>query len=254
MEGNTPKNYIGTSGWLYRNWIGDFYPADIKQKELFNYYQTQFKTVELNTTFYHLPKETTIQGWLEKAPEDFVYSLKASRFITHIKKLLDPLEPAKLFLDRIAPLGKKMGPILFQTPPSLGYNIERLKEILKILPKQYIYTFEFRNPSWFREETYQLFKEHNIALCIYDYRGYISPNVVTSNFLYIRLHGPTFQAYRGNYNDQKLERWVELISKANEEGRSAYCYFDNDAEGYAPHNAKRLEELLSPKKDNLFSL
>jgi uncharacterized protein YecE (DUF72 family) len=253
MEGNTPKNYIGASGWLYRNWIGDFYPEDIKQKDLFNYYQTQFKTVELNTTFYHLPKESTIQGWLEKAPDDFVYSLKASRFITHIKKLLDPEEPTKLFLQRIAPLGKKIGPILFQTPPSLGYDLERLRNILNILPKQHIYTFEFRNQSWFREETYQLLKEHNIALCIYDLRGYISPNVVTTNFLYIRLHGPTFRAYKGNYNDQKLERWVELISKANEEGRGAYVYFDNDGDGFAPHNAKRLEELLSPKKDNLFS-
>jgi uncharacterized protein YecE (DUF72 family) len=234
--------HIGTSGWQYRHWRGDFYPIEVPIKNWLAHYVTQFDTVELNSTFYGLPTYERFEKWKQSTPPKFFFAVKANRFITHNKKLSDAGESLDKFLSAAKGLGRKLGPILFQLPPSLHLDLERLETFLKLLPKRLQCVFEFRHESWFVEETYDLLRKHNAAFCIYELGKVETPIVVTANFSYIRLHGPG-QKYRGSYSDEQLQRWADEILQWDV--KDVYVYFDNDIGGHAPHNALTLKRMLS---------
>ena len=235
---------IGTSGWQYSDFSERFYPEDLKKTEQLAYYANRFPTVEINNTFYHLPKQSTVERWYAIVPSHFIFSVKASRFITHIKKLQEPEETLANFYDRIAHLGDKCGPILFQLPPYLSLDLARLNHFLPCLSGNYRHTIEFRNKSWLREDVYALLRKHNVALCIYDINFFQSPILTTTDFVYIRLHGPG-QAYRDPYDLKSLGRWAGRIKDWIALGKDVYCYFDNTYRGYALENAKTLLSLVN---------
>lgn len=241
--GDEGRIHIATSGWHYGHWIGPFYPANIRKNRLFDFYITRFNTVEINNSFYRLPEEKTLAHWREMTPGDFVFALKASRLITHVKRLKDPAQPLQTFMDRASILAHKLGPILFQLPPRWHRNIERLETFLKALPAGHRFAFEFRDPDWFHEDVYALLREYKAALCIYDFDFLLSPREVTSDFIYIRLHGPAGK-YRGRYSEEALRDWALFIRSWRKKVKALYCYFDNDEAGYAPLDALRLGEMV----------
>ncbi len=234
--------HIGTSGWHYKHWRGPFYPQDLPPAGFLKFYARRFGTVEINNTFYRLPEEKALSAWRETVPADFIFAVKASRFITHIKKLIDPEPSAARFLARVEVLGKNLGPVLFQLPPGLKCNPERLRRFLEDIPKRHPYAFEFRDPGWFDDRIYKILEEHGAAFCIYELAGRTAPQIVTSQLVYIRLHGPA-GPYQGQYSDEALSAWSRSISSWRREGRDVYCYFDNDQAGYAAQDARRLQEM-----------
>lgn len=236
--------HIGTSGWHYDHWKGPFYARDSVQGEYLSSYARHFGTVEVNNTFYQLPAEATLVSWRETVPPDFVFAVKASRYITHMKKLRDPVEPVATFLDRVGCLEAKLGPVLFQLPPRWHCDVARLKRFLDVLPRGRRYALEFRDPSWFNPRVYDLLRDHEVAFCIYYLGGDASPKETTTDFVYIRLHGPD-GPYRGSYTPQMLAGWAGAISTWSNQGKEVYCYFNNDPEGHAPRNALNLEEMLT---------
>jgi uncharacterized protein YecE (DUF72 family) len=238
------KIHIGTSGWHYDHWEGVFYPSGLAKKDFLDYYNRHFHTVEINNSFYQLPKEKTLEKWREISNEGFLFSVKASRYITHMKKLKDPQEPLSFLLLRIETLGDKLGPILFQLPPRWRFNPTRFSSFLNALPGGKRYAFEFRDHSWLNDQAYEAMQEHGVAFCIYDLAGFTSPKEVTADFVYTRLHGPG-EAYQGQYSTRTLSDWAGAFSTWSAQGKDIYCYFDNDEAGYAAQDAMRLQEMLS---------
>ncbi|HEX6466537.1 MAG TPA: DUF72 domain-containing protein [Terriglobales bacterium] len=234
---------IGTSGWHYKHWLGNFYPEKLPASKMLAYYYEQFDTVEINNSFYMLPKFETMQGWREATPKNFRFAVKASRFITHNKKLKDPQNALDKFLPRAEALGEKLGPILFQLPPAWRVNTERLAEFLEALPRYHSYTFEFREPSWISDPVVKILQDYNAAFCIYDIGGYHSPIHVTANWAYVRLHGPG-NKYQGSYSPEALGKWAAQIREWSTNLKAVYVYFDNDQAGYAAQNALTLREML----------
>jgi len=237
------KFWIGVSGWQYPDFSERFYPEALDKTEHLSYYAQNFPTVEINNTFYQLPQEETIKNWLDQTPADFVFAIKASRFITHMKNLLEPEETLPNFFDRISQFGEKCGPILFQLPPHWQINLDRLENFLDHLPADYRYTFELRNETWFEEETYALLRQHNAAFCIYDFDFRQSPRITTTDLVYIRLHGPG-KAYQDPYSVEALKGWREQIRSWVDQDKQVYCYFDNTYRGHAWENAKTLLSML----------
>lgn len=235
--------HIGTSGWHYDHWVGPFYPNTLPKKRFLSHYMSRLSTVEINNTFYQLPQKNTFTQWREEVPEDFIFAVKASRYITHVKKLKDAAGPVKNFLERVATLKDKLGPVLFQLPPKWKCNLERLNSFLDILPSGHDYAFEFRNPTWLNPQVYEALVEHNTALCIYEFDRRASPKMVTSNLIYIRLHGPD-GPYRGKYTTEDLTGWAKLITDWANQGKKVYCYFDNDERGFAVENALELRSII----------
>lgn len=233
---------IGTSGWNYESWKDAFYPQGVKQKELLKVYAKTFATVELNNSFYHLPKRESVASWVAATPGDFLFAVKASRFLTHMKKLKDPQEPIDRLMKSLKPFGGKLGPILFQLPPRWRVNEERLEAFLAALPSGHRYAFEFRDRSWLCEPVYEQLRDHGAALCQYDYRGYRSPDVVTADFVYVRLHGPGERAYEGSYDGRTLAGFAKKFARWRREHLEIYCYFDNDQKSNAPFDARKLIE------------
>lgn len=239
--------YIGTSGWSYAGWLGNFYPEKIKSELILPYYAKTFDSVELNNSFYQIPKKNNVAKWAEISPSDFVFSCKANRYITHFKRLEDVTESVVKLLDSFSTFEEKLGPILFQFPPYWAVNIPRLTEFTDNLPKDYRYTFEFRHKSWFCDELYQLLHQHTMSLCLYDHKTYQSPEIITGSFIYMRMHGPEEHAYQGAYEDETLEHYAQKFIDWNKQGKAIYCYFDNDEKGQAPKDAKRLKDLIALK-------
>jgi len=239
------KFFVGTSGWSYSHWKGVFYPKKLPALKFLDYYTAKFDTVELNSSFYHLPKEQTFKNWYQKTPKKFLFSLKAGQFISHRKRLKDCIQPWQLFYLRTKLLKEKLGPILFRLPPSFKANKSRFESFLKILPKNQKSTFEFRHLSWFNRSIYQVLKEHNIALTIADAPSYPLVKKITADFTYLRLHGHK-QLYASNYSDASLKKWAKLIKKWDKDFKlkAVYVYFDNDAHCFAPQNALTLKKLL----------
>ena len=241
--GNFKRVHIGTSGWNYKHWKGPFYPSDLPAKQWFSYYAGKFHTVEINNSFYQLPAKQTFQQWSEAAPEGFIFSLKASRYITHMKKLKDPDEPVSTLMDHAAELAGTLGPILFQLPPKWKCNPDRLAAFCASLPGGVRYAMEFRDDTWWDETVYEILKRHNVSFCLFDLAGQQTPEVVTADFVYVRLHGPD-EAYQGAYDDAVLSGWAQRFADWAAQGIDVYCYFDNDENGYAALNALRLQEMV----------
>ncbi|MEE8637448.1 MAG: DUF72 domain-containing protein [Candidatus Margulisiibacteriota bacterium] len=238
------KLFIGTSGWMYDHWgEGVFYPKDLSKSQWFDHYQKYFDTVELNNTFYHLPKAETFKKWNQRVSRKFVFAVKANRFITHIKKLNKAKASAKLFMSRAKLLKENLGPILYQLPPRWKANAERLKDFAENLSKNYVNVFEFRDTSWFNEEIYSILKKNKLNFCIYSMPGIDCPDKVTGPVVYIRMHGGTI-LYGSNYADSELKDLAKQIEGFLKKKLSVYVYFNNDASGYAVRNALRLKELL----------
>lgn len=237
------KLYIGTSGWNYKHWRENFYPEDLKQKDWLNFYSERLKSVEINNSFYHLPDIKTFNDWERIVPKNFTFAVKGSRYITHMKKLKDPKQSFKKLFSHAKHLKNKLGPFLFQLPPRWKYNKERFEAFVTALPDKYRYTFEFRNKSWWNDEILELLKKYNLAFCIYELAGDLSPNEVTADFIYIRLHGPEGK-YEGDYTKQKLSGWVRFISNWQYKNKDVYIYFDNDQKGYAVKNAQEFQKMM----------
>ena len=240
--------HIGTSGWHYNHWKGPFYPRDFPNRNFLKYYADRFHSVEINNTFYQMPQKKTLKQWRDTVQEEFIFSVKASRYITHMKKLKDPKQPVSNFLKKIDVLEDKLGPVLFQLPPKWQVNPDRLSSFLNALPKRHKYAFEFRDPSWFDAEVYDMLAEHEAAFCIYDFNGRLSPKQVTADFIYVRLHGPD-GPYRGQYDTKILAGWAGAFSAWTKQGKRVFCYFDNDEAGYAAHNALRLQSMTRGMED-----
>jgi uncharacterized protein YecE (DUF72 family) len=235
---------VGCSGWLYKHWKGDFYPADLPQREWLEYYAGQFDTVEVNNSFYRLPAEGVFESWKARTPAGFLFGVKASRFLTHMKKLKDPEEPVARLFSRALELRGKLGPVLYQLPRQLPKNLERLAGFLAVLPPRIKHAIEFREPSWYDEEVMQLLRRHHVAICLHDMPGSASPLLLTARFAYVRFHGATGR-YAGAYSQQTLEQWADWLAAS---GHSAFVYFNNDVGGHAPRDAKRLIELLASRE------
>ncbi len=239
---------IGTSGWHYKHWLNDFYPAGLPSEKMFSWYARHFNTVEINNTFYRLPSEEALIRWREMAPADFIFSVKASRFITHMKRLTDPGSSTEKFFSKVATLHETLGPILFQLPPRWQVNVQRLEEFLEALPSAHQYVFEFRDASWATRAVYQLLERFNAGLCLHDWQGVEWPEKLTADIAYVRFHGLT-GGYSGSYSPEHLLRWAKRIQRWNSL-RQIWIYFNNDIGGHAIHNAKTLRSVLSQTAPN----
>jgi uncharacterized protein YecE (DUF72 family) len=235
--------YIGTSGWHYKHWMNTFYPAGVKQKGFTSYYIRYFGSVEINNSFYRLPSAETFAAWRASVPDEFIFAVKASRFITHMKKLTDPQQSIAHFFENVRGLEEKLGPILFQLPPGLQVSVQKLENFLKALPPYYRYTFEFRHSSWYQPAVFDLLRQYQCAFCIYELDRHLSPLEVTAPFVYVRLHGPGGK-YEGSYSEEGLSWWANNCLEWQARGLDVYIYFDNDQYGYAAFNARRLQELV----------
>lgn len=236
--------YIGTSGWSYEGWLGNFYPDKIKSNLILPYYAQTFDSVEINNSFYQIPKEKNVCNWAEISPPDFMFSCKANRYITHIQKLKEVEGSTTRLLEAFSHLGEKLGPILFQFPPYWPKDIPTLQKFIEFLPKEYRYTFEFRHKNWFCDELYELLNTHQMALCFYNHKTYTTPLISTAPFIYIRMHGPNEEAYEGAYEEATLHEYADRFIQWQKEGKKVFCYFDNDAKANAPKDAKRLKDML----------
>ena len=237
----SPKIRVGTSGWHYAHWRGPFYPASLRNSDMFGYYAERFDIVELNNTFYRLPTENAVIDWRESSPPGFKYAVKGSRYLTHMKKLRDPEPGLERFFQRADLLQNKLGPILFQLPPHWNVDPGRLHEFLKALPSHNRYAFEFRDTSWHNPRIYDLLGAFNAAYCIFELSGFQSPLQITADFTYIRLHGPG-GSYQGNYNRRILLQWAQRL--IDWDLADAFVFFDNDENAYAAANALILKEVL----------
>ena len=249
MEGTTVSTadaadiHVGCSGWVYKHWRGSFYPEGLPQKRWFERYSEEFDTVEINASFYRLPLASTFDGWREKAPEGFRYAVKVNRFITHMKKLFDCEEAVDRFIELVRPLGEKLGPLLYQLPPSLHKNLERLDAFLARLPRDIEQVVEFRHRSWYAEEVLALLDRHGVGFVVHDLRGLISPKWASGRTAYVRFHG-TSGRYHGRYSDEALLGWTDWLVEQARTGKSCWCYFNNDVHGHAIEDARTLKSMV----------
>lgn len=246
MEPNRSHLRIGCSGWQYKHWRGDFYPADLPISRWFAHYALSFDTVEINNSFYRLPSADTFAKWREQAPTHFLYAVKASRFLTHMKKLKDPENPLFRFFDNVKYLGQHLGPILYQLPPRWPLNLERFETFLRALPRGYRHTVEFRDPSWYDERVYERLARYNVALCLHDMEGSASGKMVVGPFIYVRFHFGT-QKYGGAYEDRRLDEWAAWLAGRAADGLDVFVYFNNDTGGHAPRDAVRLRQRIQQR-------
>ncbi len=241
------KLFIGTSGFSYLHWEkGVFYPKELSGSRKLEYYSSQFRTVEINSSFYHLPSRKTFKCWKERTPESFIFAVKVSRYITHIKKLKGCQKEWEEFLKRAILLGEKLGPFLFQFPESWKKDLKRLETFVKIIRKtnrNFRFAFEFRHRSWFCGEVYKFFeRQKNLSFCIADSPNWPSVNDVFGGFAYFRMHGKK-SLYSSNYSYEDLKSLARRIKKHLKHNLEVYCYFNNDANGFACQNAKSLQKL-----------
>jgi uncharacterized protein YecE (DUF72 family) len=243
-----PKYHIGTSGWHYDHWRERFYPRDLRKPKWLEFYSRSFPTVELNNSFYQLPTEKAFATWHDSTPDGFVFAVKVNRFITHIKRLKDSEEPLQRFLDRATLLGGKLGPLLYQLPPGLHRDDERLEAFLALLPAEASHVFEFRHKSWHEQGVFDILRRHNAGFCVFDMPDLTTPLVATADFVYVRFHGSS-SMYGGCYTDDELTEWARRITEAAQGTTAVYVYFNNDLEGHAVSNARSLAGKLSEKQE-----
>jgi uncharacterized protein YecE (DUF72 family) len=233
--------YIGTSGWHYDHCRGDFYPVGLAKTGWLGFYASQFPTVELNNSFYQLPSEKAFASWKNATPPGFVFSVKVNRFITHIKRLRETGEATAKSISRARILGDRLGPLLYQLPPSMKYDAGVLEDFLKTLSSDCRHVFEFRHISWFNPGTYELLDKYHSGFCVYDMPGLVTPAMVTSDFAYVRFHGNR-ELYISGYSDEEMGEWAGKIKSLAV--NTVYIYFNNDAGGFAIKNALKLASLL----------
>ncbi len=235
--------FVGTSGWQYDSWRGRFYPPDLPKSRWLEFFVTRFPTVELNNSFYRLPSEAAFRGWRDRTPDGFVMAVKASRYLTHIRRLRDPKDPVDLFWSRARELGPRLGPVLIQLPPKFACDLERLEGLLKVLPKGMRPAVEFRDPSWEVKRVYDLLDANGAALVLADRPGARVPEVVTGGWSYIRFHQG--QSGIADYTRDRLRRWADRI--ATMPASDVFVYFNNDPGGAAVRDAKALTKLLEAR-------
>jgi uncharacterized protein YecE (DUF72 family) len=236
------STYIGCSGWQYRHWRDDFYPAELPVSRWLEYYAERFNTVEINNSFYRLPPPATFDAWRKRVPGHFVYAVKASRFLTHMKKLKDPEPALKRLFASATRLRRSLGPVLYQLPPHWSVNLERLNGFLAALPRRRLHAVEFRDASWYLDAVYDALSRHRVALCLHDMKESETPRLVVGPFVYVRFHGPS--KYSGRYQDKQLAVWAHWCAARAAEGLPVYAYFNNDAGGHAPRDAMRFRDLI----------
>ena len=238
---------IGTSGWHYGSWRGPFFPAGLPIKNQLQYYASQFPTAELNGVFYRTPTPEAVSSWRVQTGKDFIFSWKASKFITHWKRLSgNSVNSLELLENRLSLLGEKAGPILFQLPPNFQFDVERLASFLKLLSKKRRYSFEFRHPSWYAPRVLKMLSNENISLCLSDHHDAPAPWKRTADFVYVRGHGPGGR-YEGHYSAKTLAEWAKHVSSWKKQGCDVFVYFDNDQKSAAPFDAAQLKLLLCAK-------
>src|SRR5262249_39518638 len=240
-----PNIRIGCSGWQYTHWRGDFYPAELAPGAWLDYYVRWFNTVEINNTFYRLPLASTFASWARRAPRGFVYAVKASRYLTHMKKLKDPRDPVRLFFTRAKRLGRAFGPVLYQLPPRWPVNVDRLETFLRGLPQARRHAIQFREPTWYCDEVFVLLERHKVSLCLHDMGGSESERRAIGPFVYVRFHG--VQKYGGRYSDRTIEDWADWLGARACEGRPIYAYFNNDVGRHPPPHPLRLRAALAAR-------
>ena len=244
---------IGCSGWNYKAWRGSFYAAGLPPACWLRHYSSVFDTVEVNNTFYRLPEANTFTQWKRETPRGFLMAVKASRFLTHMKRLKDPAEPIERLFSRAAALGPRLGPVLYQLPPNFHLNLQRLDAFLCALPRTINrrpvhHVFEFRHPSWYVSETFQLLERHGATLCLHDKRGSAIFEPFIGPIAYVRFHG-TSGHYAGSYPDARLERWAGILGEQWKNRRQIYAYFNNDPGAVATENAQTLRKQVLSKID-----
>jgi uncharacterized protein YecE (DUF72 family) len=245
---------VGCSGWQYAHWRGNFYPAELPQARWFAHYALAFDTVEVNNTFYRLPGAATFAKWRDQAPPHFVYAIKASRFLTHMKKLKDPEAPLARLVDSARHLSPHLGPLLYQLPPAWPLNLERLEHFLRALAPAWAgvgrartrHAIEFREPSWYDERTFALLQRYKVALCLHDMQGSATGRRTVGPFIYVRFHFGT-QKYGGRYDDRRLDEWGEWLADQAAHGSDVFAYFNNDTGGHAPRDAVRLRRSMQQR-------
>ncbi len=238
-----PRAWIGTSGWVYQDWRGRFYPGDLRQSQWFAYYARHFDTVEINNSFYRLPGEDVFDAWAGQAPPGFLYAVKANRYLTHVRRLIDPADPLERFLSRARRLGPSLGPVLYQLPPRWRPNLPRLAEFGALLPRDLLSVFEFRDPSWFAPEVYEILRTQGHSFCIFDMPNLPCPLEITAPAVYVRFHG-SGTLYGGSYEDGVLRVWADRIRAWVASGHDVYVYFNNDMLAVAVRNAITLKEMV----------
>jgi uncharacterized protein YecE (DUF72 family) len=235
---------IGCSGWNYRDWRGPFYPKELPVKGWFAFYAGIFDTVEINNSFYRLPKPAVFEKWCAQAPPGFCYAVKVSRFLTHNKKLKEPEAPLDLFIGNARHLGDRLGPLLYQLPPRWALNRERLTHFLGALPAGLTHVLEFREDSWMTDEVLALLDAHQVAFCTHDMPGMKVPRWASGKAAYVRFHGHAGK-YRGRYPDSALQSWADWMVAQAKGGRPVWAYFNNDYNADAVQDALTLRAMVA---------
>ncbi len=240
---------IGCSGWNYASWRGTFYPRELSPRHWLEYYAERFDTVEVNNTFYRLPEKSTFVQWHARTPTGFLMAVKASRFLTHMKRLRDPDEPLDRLFSRASALGPHLGPVLYQLPGRFTIDLERLDAFLSALPRtvgahRILHVIEFRDPSWYVRETFEVLKKRRVALCLHDKAGSTLDGPFEDPFVYVRFHG-TSGHYQGSYPRASLDAWARRLAEQVQHGRRVFAYFNNDPGAAAVENARTLADALT---------
>ncbi|MPY88235.1 MAG: DUF72 domain-containing protein [Luteitalea sp.] len=255
------RAFVGCSGWEYAHWRRVFYPLDVPRRTWLSHYASRFDTVEINSSFYRLPSISSLRSWRDATPDTFLFALKASRYLTHLKKLTDPKQPLQRLFGRVRTFGPKLGPVLYQLPPGWSVNIDRLAAFLEALPQELPasssrtsraprdrgrlrHVIEFRDTRWYVDEVLALLEAHGVALCVHDMPGSESGRRLVGPFIYVRFHGVNAR-YGGGYGSRRLAGWADWLAEVRQSGRDAYVYFNNDIGGHAPHDALTLRKLLA---------
>jgi uncharacterized protein YecE (DUF72 family) len=237
---------IGTSGWHYGSWRGPFFPPGLLLRQQLQYYSSQFMTAELNGVFYRTPTVEAVRSWRDQTGKDFVFAWKASKFITHWKRLSDrSVNSLELMETRLELLGDKVGPVLFQLPPAFKADAARLESFIRLLSRKRRYSFEFRDESWYAPRILKILRDANISLCLSDHHDAPAPWKRTADFVYVRGHGPGGR-YAGHYSAATLAAWAKRITTWKRQGCDVFVYFDNDQKSAAPADALKLRKLLQP--------
>lgn len=244
------KLHIGTSGWSYKHWHGIFYPDDLSPLKYLEHYFSRFDCVELNSSFYHLPRKSTVEGWLNRTPSNFIFCPKLSRYITHHLRLQNTDEALARFFDIFESLKAKTGPVLVQLPPNLPYEKERTDAFLKLLSDKYgdyRFAIEIRHKSWINDEFFTVLEKAGIAFTIAESGNrYPYYEKLTADFVYLRFHG-SGQLYSSNYSDPELDYFSSMIKGWLHDNKEVWVFFNNDAHGYAISNSMRLKEITDSK-------